>query len=107
MRRTSRKSMPNSVLMMRRQMIRENFLKTPESTKKSRKVACKSGKKIVNVQKRIREVKLKTENGVGMETEQKPVLHDYDSSPKKEKREKEESEERFDIPENFGRFTNI
>lgn len=92
---------------MRRQMIRENFLKTPESTKKSRKVACKSGKKIVNVQKRIRDVKLKTENGVDMETEQKPVLHDYDSSPKKEKREKEESEERFDIPENFGRFTNI
>lgn len=102
-RRTSRKSLPNSVLMFRRQLMRENFLKTSESPKTCRKT-CKNEKNQIKAGKLHRDIKLKTENdfAVCVGDERKPVVDDCDISPKIVKVKKETIEERFGIPENFG-----
>lgn len=102
LRRTERKSLPNSALMIRRQIIQKN-LKTPDSMKRRQKNV-KIKKNIdrkLKVQKRI---KFENNNTDDVESMQKPALNACDSSPKTDVKHESDDDERLDLPENFSKL---
>lgn len=102
LRRTSRKSLPNSMLVLQRQMMRDTFLKSPITTKKRSQHTLNSikRKQITKAQRLLRKIKTEPENKDDFDAVQKVPQTECDSSPKTEIKV-ERNDDRLEMPETF------